>query len=265
MVLCLHMGKNRMKFRVTGSWISLVLGLCLGGILDAQAAAQSAQVSGAEVEPSYCDPARFDEIEIPLGDEGKEKGQGSGLDRVHAFRLGKVTLVGLGVGDSPVKEVIELSKRLAPGNKDPHYCTWYLNHAKSEKDLNKKLASTTFVHRNIAKNPVFLTEDQAVKAFMEVLSSSFDQDPVNFISCASEQNYLALGCNEMMHRGPTVFGMILSFSGCSPAHSLEIVDQTWGLNHVKRKVRLAIIEKAYQLGQTRKESRKRLSEAFLSR
>ncbi|MEO5968666.1 MAG: hypothetical protein ABIQ95_01960 [Bdellovibrionia bacterium] len=249
-----------MKFHVFYSRIALVLSLLIGAP-GAEAASKSSNLAVTEIEPSYCDPAKFDETEIPL-EGGKERT--SSLARAHAFRLGKVTLVGLGVGDSPVKDVIELSKRLAPGSKASNYCTWYLNHAKSEKDLNKKLAETTFVHRDIEKNPIALTEEEASTIFMKTLLTSFDQDTVNFISCASEQNYLALGCNEMMHRGPTVFGMILAFSGCSPSHSLEIVDQTWGLNHVKRKVRLAVIQKAYQLGQDRKDSRKRLSEAFLS-
>ena len=251
-----------MKFHASCLSIALVLG---PWILppEVRAASKSINLASSEIEPSYCDPAQFDETEIPL--EGEGKGQTSVLTRVHAFRLGKVTLVGLGVGNSPVKEVIELSKRLAPGNKASNYCTWYLNHAKSDKDSNKKLAATTFMQRNIEKNPIAMTEEEAQTTFMKVLSTSFDQDTVNFVSCAAEQNYLALGCNEMMHRGPTVFGMILAFSGCSPAHALEIVDQTWGLNRVKRKVRLAVIQKAYQLGQERKESRKRLSEAFLSR
>jgi len=245
-----------MKFYVTYSWaraLGVVLGLALGCSIPSV---------HADSEPSYCDPARFDEAEIPV--EVKGKGKISGLVRAHAFRLGKVTLVGLGVGDSPVKEVIELSQRLAPGNKAPHSCTWYLNHAKSETDLNRKLAASTFVHRDIVKSPVLLTEEEASSSFMKVLSSSFDQDTVNFISCAAEQHYLAIGCNEMMHRGPTVFGMILALSGCTPAHALEIADQIWGLNQVKRKVRLAVIQKAFELGQDRKESRKQLSKAFLS-
>jgi hypothetical protein len=66
----------------------------------------------------------------------------------------------------------------------------------------------------------------------------------------------------MAHRGPTVFGMLLAYSGCSAEHSLEITNQIWGLNGVKRKVRLAIIRKAYELGNTQKESRKRLAELF---
>jgi hypothetical protein len=250
-----------MKFHVLSSCIALGVGI----LILSPSAKSATQIDSvvSESEPSYCDPERFDETEISLNSEGK--GKSPALVRAHAFKLGKVTLVGLGVGDSTVKEVIELSQRLAPGKKVPNYCTWYLNHPKSEKDLNKKLASTTFMHRDIVKNPKFLTPEEATTDFANVLSSSFDQGIVNFVSCATEQNYLALGCNEMMHRGPTVFGMILAFSGCSPNHALEIVNQTWGLNQVKRKVRLAVIQKAYQMGQERKESRKRLSQAFLSR
>jgi hypothetical protein len=251
-----------MKFHTNRSWTAILLGFWLW-LPGANAAPQSVISKPPEVEPSYCDPAQFDEAEIPY-ETVQGKGREPGLFRAHAFRLGKVTLVGLGVGDSPVEEVIRLSKRLVPENKAPNYCTWYLNHAKSPKDRNKKLAASTFIHRNIEKNPMLQNEEQATTDFMQILSTSFDQGTVNFTSCVSEQHYLALGCNGMEHRGPTVFGMILAFSGCSPVHSLEIANQIWGLNGVKRKVRLAIIQKAHELGQIRKESRKRLSEAFLS-
>jgi hypothetical protein len=263
---------KKMKFQASDFGFHLLLGFCLlgydGSVSNLKAATipevvASASLESIDVEPSYCDPALFDETEIPLGLNGYW--ERPGLVRAHAFRLGKVTLVGLGVGDSKVKDVVELSQRLAPGRKLPKDCTFYFNHPKSEKDWNRKKAADTFVHLDIDKNPMAMTEEEASLVFMKILSSSFDQDAVSFVSCASEQKYLALGCNEMMHRGPTVFGMILAFSGCTPAHALEIVDQTWGLNNVKRKVRLAVINKAYQLGQTRKESRKRLSEAFLSK
>ncbi len=99
---------------------------------------------------------------------------------------------------------------------------------------------------------------------MKVLENTFDKGKINFLNCAKEEKYIALGCNEMMHRGPTVFGMLLAFSGCEPEHALEIVNQTWGLNGVKRKVRLAVIRKAFELASTHPESRKQLQELFSS-
>ena len=107
-----------------------------------------------------------------------------------------------------------------------------------------------------------MTEKEAVAEFMNILEKTFDSSSTSFLSCASEQHYIALGCNGMRHRGPTVFGMLLAFSGCSPKNALEISNQIWGLNGVKRKVRLAVIEKAYELGASHRSSREKLAQLF---
>ncbi|MFZ9594546.1 MAG: hypothetical protein ACO3A2_00515 [Bdellovibrionia bacterium] len=250
-------------------WSWTVLGICfvalgiLGqasvGRCDAPVLPVTPKEGG--VEPSYCDPDRFDATEIRLSEDVYLPQ--SGLKRIHAFQLGQVTLVGLGVGDSSVQAVKDLAQKYAPQMKAKGYCTWYLNHPKVESDLNKKLAAQTFIHKDILKNPMSMDEQEVGKAFMEVIGSSFDQEPTSFLSCVTGQKYLALGCNGMMHRGPTVFGMVLAFSGCSPSHALEISNQIWGLNGVKRKVRLSAIQKAYELGERHPESRKRMQDAFL--
>lgn len=230
-------------------------------------------VAPAWAEPSYCDPALFDEKRISIGAfEETEKAQ---LYRINAFQLGKVTLVGAAVGDSKTQSLVDLALRFAPHSKEKRYCTWYLNHPRegkegqpsdgkplSPKDLNRKEASQTFIHRDILKNPIEMSEDEAGQEFIKVLGPSFDQDPASFLSCAEDQHYIALGCNGMMHRGPTAFGMLLAFSGCTPSHALEITNQIWGLNGVRRKVRMKAIARAFELGSQRKASQKRLAELF---
>lgn len=232
-------------------------------------------VLAAPSEPAYCDPSAFDERELKLGD-GLEL-ERSGLNRVHAFKLGKVTLVGVGVGNSKasalkeleqkhsVKSSSTLGKSVSNPSPENKFCTFYLNHPKGDGNDGPRLeASKAFNHKDIIPNPSQLTEDVAAKEFMAVIEKTFDRESTNFLSCAQEDNYIALGCNGMMHRGPTVFGMVLAFSGCTPEHALEVANQTWGLNGVKRKVRLAVIKKAYELGSARPESRKKLADLFSS-
>jgi hypothetical protein len=222
----------------------------------------SSKTSQPFSEPTYCHPNKFDESEFSLG--AYEEMQRKGLVRAHAFKLGKVTLVGAGVGNSKSQALIDLAEQFAPQAKKKRYCTWYLNHPKLDKpDQSTRIqASKTFIHRDIEKSPVLLNEQEAVEQFSRILEKSFDEGESSFLSCAKEENYIALGCNEMMHRGPTVFGMLLAFSGCSPEHALEITNQVWGLNGVKRKVRLAIIKKAYSWGEMKQESRKKLAALF---
>ncbi len=237
-----------------------------------QSALLSVQVFALDIqEPAYCDPAAFDEKEFTLGTF--EELEEIGLVRPHAFHLGKVTLVGVGVGNSKAQALVELAQshtsvpfslkdQSKADLKVKKYCTWYLNHPKKPLDSLRENAAKTFNQKDINRSPVLLNEADATAEFMSVLEGTFDQGPVSFLSCASEQHYIAMGCNEMMHRGPTAFGMLLAFSGCSPAHSLEIVDQAWGLNGVRRKVRLAVIRKAYELGEAHQGSRKRLADLF---
>jgi hypothetical protein len=243
-------------------WVFVVgLSLFQGNDVQAESKAEAAILLK---EPSYCHPSTFDEKEFSLGTF--EQMESKGLIRAHAFRLGKVTVIGAGVGNSQSSALIELAQKYAAGSKehskDKNYCTWYLNHPKKPTDLTRIEAAKTFIQKDIVKGPQSMTEEEATQEFMKVLENSFDQGSKSFLSCASEESYIALGCNEMMHRGPSVFGMLLAFSGCSPEHSLEITNQVWGLNGVKRKVRLAIIRKAYELGMARLESRKKLAALF---
>lgn len=242
----------------SGKWVQLArlvlltsMGCC--GALNAGAAPS---------EPRYCSPAYFDEAEVQLEALGLPDSvvNDKTLVRTHVFRLGKVTLVGVGVGDSKPAALKALAQKLAPQAVKSKYCTWYLNHPKNASEKEKVEASKTFVFKDIPKNPREMTVSEAEEVIPLLMDTVFDQDPISFLSCASEQHYVAMGCNGMKHRGPTVFGMLLAFSGCTPEHALEITNQVWGLNGVKRKVRLAAIKKAFEQGGERAESRKKLAE-----
>jgi hypothetical protein len=56
--------------------------------------------------------------------------------------------------------------------------------------------------------------------------------------------------------------MLLAFSGCSPKHSLTIVNDLWGLNGLQKTRRLGAIQWAYTFGQAHLDSRNKLAEAW---
>lgn len=221
-------------------------------------------------EPLYCHPDVFDEKEILIKE--RYEFEKDGLIRVHIFKVGQMTLAGLAVGESKVEGTKKLALRFAPGSENDKYCTWYLNHPSdtlhnNQPDPlkeNKLIAAKDFIHRDIVRNPRDLTSDEAIKEVMSVMTTSFTEENDSFLKCAEKYHYIALGCNGQKHRGPTVFGMLLAFSGCHPESALEIANQIWGLNQVKRKTRLAIIKQAYELGQKYPNKRKRLQHLFLN-
>jgi hypothetical protein len=209
----------------------------------------AAAAFGQSREPGYCNPAAFSNYEIANPAQGLQ-----GLERLHAYRLGKVVLAGLAVGHSGGSAVQELAKRYAPGAAPDNYCTWYINKGNRE-------AERMFDHHYVP-NPKGLDERTGPPAFMSELETSFERDATSFVACAEKYGYIAEGCNGQRHRGPTLFGMILAYSGCTPEHSAEIANAIWGLNDVAPEVRLAIIRAAYELGRENADASAALAAAF---
>ncbi|MGK5086112.1 hypothetical protein WDW86_01005 [Bdellovibrionota bacterium FG-2] len=208
--------------------------------------------AGAEpvgTEPTYCNLETFKKAEI--------KSPVKNLKRARIFRLGETVLAGMAIGESRATDVITLEKAFSKADYTWYYCSWYLNKGNSE-------AEKDFAHYYIP-HPMSVDPTKAPEIYMSTLESSFAQDDVSFLSCIEQQHYLAMGCNGQMHRGPTVFGMLLAFSGCTPDHAEDIVDDLWGLNGVTRSVRLSIISKAFDLGNAQPEARTRIASALGSR
>ena len=82
---------------------------------------------------------------------------------------------------------------------------------------------------------------------MKILGNEFDLAPINFVSCAAEAGYIAIGCDGMKHRGPTVMAMLLAYSGCTPDHAATIATQIWGNNGITTQMRSAISKRAAEL------------------
>ena len=196
-------------------------------------------------EPAYCDPETFFEKEIETQ---------AGIWRHHTFRFGDVILLGGAIGYSNPFKITSFAEENSTATSAEKYCTWYYN------DGND-FASTLFNHHYVS-NPQKVTEVTGPKEYREVLKDQFAKANLSFLSCLESHKYLAMGCDGQMHRGPTVFGMLLSFSGCSSKNSLAIVNKLWGKNGVKPEVRQAIIEEGYKLGNDDPEARLRMQKAL---
>lgn len=204
-----------------------------------------AHISSA-AEPAYCNPSTFFAKEV--------KHNNKYLERGHLYQLGQTKLLGVAVGNSRTAEIIKFATANSSADASDKYCTWYLNEGNSD-------AERVFTHRYVS-NPSGLTTTTGPKKYNEVLHNEFANAIPSFLSCAQNHKYIAMGCNGQKHRGPTVVGMLLAYSGCSPQNAATIVNTIWGLNGVKADVRLAIIAEGKKLGDADPEARVRMQQAF---
>ncbi|MBC7753232.1 MAG: hypothetical protein H7Z71_03270 [Moraxellaceae bacterium] len=197
------------------------------------------------LEPAYCEPQNF---------MSKEVDPNNSILRDRAFKLGQVMIVGGAIGYSRTEKVIEFVENYSDATAEDKYCTWYYNDGNDD-------ASAVFNHYYVT-NPKKLTVTSGPIEYRQVLKDQFAKSKTSFLSCLEKHKILVMGCNGQMHRGPTVFGMMLSYSGCSSKNSLAIVNHLWGKNGVKSEVRQAIIEEGYKLGNEDPQARLRMQKAF---
>ncbi len=174
--------------------------------------------------PTFCSLNNLLSKKIPYSSKG--------IDRAYVFKIGKISLAGLAVGTSDAHQVEEMNQRFGGRNS----CVWYLNKG------NKK-AQESFSHYPLPY-PSERADLGRFEDFMEEIISSG-----KFESCIKKDHYLALGCNEMKHRGPTAMGMILAFAGCTAEEASNIVNGLWGLNGVDESVRLEVINQGVEYRQ----------------
>jgi len=189
-----------------------------------------AQVCG-ENEPAYCTPQVFRSLEKPITDR---------ILRAHVFKVGQVTLAGLAIGVSSANSVKNLAMQNSTASDQEGYCTWYVNRG-------NVFAWWNFNYKYLP-HPSSQASEQIISQYMSLAAPLFDQGMNNFVTCAQKHRYISVGCNGMKHRGPTLFGMLLAYSGCKASNATAIVNEFWGLNGVAPEVRLAIIEAASRLG-----------------
>ncbi len=198
-------------------------------------------------EPAYCDQGNFLTHEITNSMEDEL------LFRMHSFQLGKTKLVGLAVGISDPFDITRMARFNSNANHSEKYCTWYFNKG---NPLAEKFFNWRYVMKPTANIPVIVAN------YSSVLDSSFDDEPENFVSCVTKNHYLAMGCNDQQHRGPSVFAMVLAYSGCTPLHAVTIANGLWGLNGVPFESRLALAQHGYDLGSANPEARLKMAQAF---
>lgn len=218
--------------------LSIILGLAFSITSVANATAST--------EPAYCNPTTFYSKETKVNN--------SELERAHLYLLGKTKVLGMAVGNSDATETANFAQTQSSARATDKFCTWYFNKG------NKK-AEAWFTHRYVS-NPSGLTTVTGPQKYNETLKDEFANAIPSFLSCAKQHKYIAMGCDGQKHRGPTVFGMMLAYSGCSPQNAATIVNKVWGLNGVKAEVRLAIITEGKKLGDADPEARRQMQAAF---
>jgi hypothetical protein len=172
-------------------------------------------------EPRFCDPAKIKEYE--------RANPVRSLKRAHVYQFGKLTLAGLAVGNSDYHDVQALAKHF--GVQDGKSCTWYYNTGNDN-------ASVAFNFLPLPRP--WLRSSSIAKEYAVKLDGAFDRSPRNMLKCAREENFVAMGCDGMKHRGPSVFAALLSYAGCTPEHSMQIANKIWGTNFVAKSTRKAI-------------------------
>jgi hypothetical protein len=180
-------------------------------------------------EPSYCDPANFKNLEVKYTSKSKPS-------NLHVYKIGGLTLAGMAVGNSKLQDVIDLAQTYSSAGAADKYCTWYLNDGNSQ-------ASKAFAWHYVPR-PTGSDLKGMGNIYMNALGEDFDQANVSFVSCAVNQGYVGMGCDGMKHRGPSVFAMLLAYSGCSPEHAATIATQIWGNNGVTTEMRAELGRRA---------------------
>jgi hypothetical protein len=202
----------------------------------------------AFADAAYCDPSLFSKREV------KYPNPPESLENLHIFKVGRVYLGALGIDAAKVSEIKDLVKFFSVPDEAKKSCFWYVN--KGNKEAQRIL------NHFYLKNPKDLKPDKAVKEYLKIIGPSFSERPANFVACAESQSFVAVGCNAGLHRSPTVVGMILAYSGCSPESADQIINETWGLNDIKPEVRLSIIKGGYDFGLAHLQESEKLKKLF---
>lgn len=197
-------------------------------------------------EPAFCRLETFVSRQV----------EGPNIMRSRTFRFGDSHLVVGGIGKSQVSAVVAGAREMAkPADFLPQekFCTWYYNDGndQSAKAFRHQYVSNpdlvTFI---LAASPTLgmLAMENVANEYQQKVIPNFSRGPVNFMSCLQNHKYVALGCDGNKHRGPTIFAMLLAYSGCTPRTSVDIAVALWGQNWVLNSTRIWIARRAYAEG-----------------
>ena len=115
-------------------------------------------------EPAYCSIANFFATEQMTSLKG--------VDRLRVFKVGKLTLVGAGIGNSDIKALEQFAVTNATSSRPANYCTWYLNEGNGD-------AETKFNHQYLPQ-PWNIPSIVAYQ-YEQILGDSFATAENNFV------------------------------------------------------------------------------------
>lgn len=198
-------------------------------------------------EPAYCNPKTFETLEVKAGIN-------QAPDRLKVYKLGSAYFAGMAVGNSDFSQVQSVAKKFSTSSTRDNFCTWYVNDGNHE-------AEVSFNHQYL-ENPRDLDVATGPQEYLKVIGDDFSRSANNFLTCFEKHKYVGVGCNGMKHRGPTLFAMVLAYSGCLAKNAAKIANTLWGLNGVNESVRQAIVQGAYDLGTSEPDARLRMQKVF---
>ncbi|MEQ1876844.1 MAG: hypothetical protein ABL958_09365 [Bdellovibrionia bacterium] len=204
-----------------------------------------ADIEPQQAEPEYCDINQLKAVEI--------KSAVSGLKSLHGYQIGRVLVTGLAVGNSNATALIKYDTHYSNTSSADKYCTWYFNDGNSQA---KKAFNWHYLNKP--------TSTKVVNEYVTQVGAILDSNAINMVDCAERKRFIAMGCDGMKHRGPTVFGMFLAYSGCSAKSATKIVNAIWGTNGIPTSVREQLSQKAYELGQAHSDKSSRLRTQLLA-
>lgn len=213
-------------------------------------------------EPLHCSVKHFLKHEI----------KAPAIYNAKAFQFGDAVLVFGGIGRTDARAVVRTAKLYSDPitTSSDKYCTWYYNEG--------NVAAEKSFHHVYLPNPnriTLITATAPALAMMALAEMGLKYDaeisPLlnpganNFMSCIERNKYLAMGCNGQKHRGPTVFAMLLAYSGCSPKTSVDVAVSLWGRNWVLDTTRQLIASHAYNQGSAHADERLKWQRFFQER
>ena len=201
----------------------------------------------SQVEPSFCNLNTFKTLEVIYPNSDSPR-------RLRVFKVGEVVLAGMGVGTSSPGEVADVAREYSEVRGKQNYCTWYWNTLNPVSAVRFNWEHLSHPNSGKLKN--------RVKEYSKNVLPTFFKNKINMVKCAKDFGYVGMGCNSQKHRGPTVFAMLLAFSGCSAQSASEIANEIWGLNGVEPLNRLALVQLAYEYGKQNPNESKELRELF---
>lgn len=227
----------------------LVRSLALALSLATTAVSASAFAAPAPTpsEPSWCNVETFKSFERETTTPY--------LKRAHTFQVGKLKLVGLGVGASDHRWTRYMAESNSKFQAYEKSCTFYFNDGNPD-------AITAF-NQQYVSSPIFKSPSSGIaQKYEDLISPMIDKNTVNMIGCAQKHGYLAMGCDGMKHRGPSVFAMFLAYSGCSAKSATKIANEVWGNNFVPTNTRESIAQKGFEAGARNPAGRRQLQRLF---